>query len=101
MGFLVKIFGQTESNGQLSAGEFSTKHSGLRPMPVQTFPAVDDVRFEKQKQQTALESAKRFIVVGNEFIDKLESAHRPVDEKLKKFFSLIDKHVENGAKKDT
>lgn len=83
---------------QLESVDSTLKNATVHPIPVQSFPLVDDMRFEKEKQLAAFESAKRFVAAGNEFIDKLNGAHRPVDKKMEKFFTLIDQHVENRSK---
>lgn len=101
MNLLLKLFGMDDLSERLAAVDSSLKNAAAgRPIPVQTFPVNDDIRFEKEKQQTALVAAKQFLTAGKEFIDKLNDAHRPVDDKLKKFFALIDQHVENGTKKN-
>jgi hypothetical protein len=80
----------TSTHNQLETLNSALKISGARPLSVQTFPSTDDIEFEKEKQQAADCSAKIFDEIGDEFIRRLNVAHKPVDEAMGKFFALME-----------
>ncbi len=75
----------------------SLRDSSSRPIPVQTFPLVDDFRFENQKKQVAAYAAHCFVQVGEEFSRKLADAHVPVGQAMERFFAILDKIKETNA----
>ncbi len=79
------------TRGQLQAIEERLKNSGSRPIPVQTFPTIDDFAFEREKQHAAFEAGKWFVSIGQTFIEKLSKAQDPVDSRMEMFFSLVDR----------
>lgn len=85
------------TSNRLESIDSALKDAAVRPIPVQTFPITDDTRFEKEKQEVAVNAGKRIGTEGKKFITRLNEAHLPVERRMEKFFSLIDKHNEDGS----
>jgi|GEM_PF-4008257 len=69
----------------------SLRDSGLRPIPVQTFPLHDDFRYEQQKREFAHLASRRCVKVGEVYAGKLAEAHKTVAQAMERFFALLDK----------
>ncbi|MGZ4963408.1 MAG: hypothetical protein ACXWIU_00470 [Limisphaerales bacterium] len=73
-----------------------TKSAATRPIPVQSFPTVDDFRFESQKMAVAKLSRDVFSKMGSSFTERLGEAHAPVKKAMEELFAAI--HAAHVAK---